>query len=55
MYSGVHASLHPICHYGIVYEKLNLKIEYSPSYEQLVFDYKNTNFQLFNCTIEISN
>ena len=27
--SGVHASLHPNCHYLIVYAKLNVKIEYS--------------------------
>ena len=42
MDSGLHASLHPNCHHQIVYAKLNLKIEYSPCYEQLVWDYKKT-------------
>ena len=40
MDSGVHASLNPNCHHQIVYAKLNLKIEYPPLYERLVWDYK---------------
>ena len=32
MDSGAHASLHPNCHHQIVYEKLNLKIEYPPPF-----------------------
>ena len=30
--SGVHLSLHPKCHYQIVFAKLNLKVEYPPLY-----------------------
>ena len=55
MDSGVHASLHPNCHHQIVYAKLNLKIEYPPLYERLVWDYKKTNIQLLNRTIETFN
>ena len=55
MDSGVHASLHPHCHYQIVYAKLNLKIEYPSLYELLVWHYKKTNTQLLNHTIETFN
>ena len=48
MHSGVHASLYPNCHYQIVSAKLNLKI-------WLVSEYKNTNTQLLNPTIETFN
>ena len=48
MDSGIHASLHPSYHRQIVYAKLNLTIEYSPLYERLVWDYKNTNTQLID-------
>ena len=56
MDSAVHASLHPNCHYQIVYVKFNLKIEYpppppTPLYKRLVWDYKNTKTVL-NRTIE---
>ena len=51
MDSSVHGSLHPNCHHQIVYSKLNLKIEYPPSYERLVWDYNKTNTQLLNRTI----
>ena len=53
--SGVHTSLHPNCHHEIVYAKLNLKIGYPSLYERLVWDYKKTNTQLLNCTIETFN
>ena len=52
MDSGVHASLHPNCHHQIVYAKLNLKTEYPPLYERLIWDYNKTDTQLLNCTIE---
>ena len=55
MDSGVHASLHPICHHQIVYAKLNLKIEYHSLYERLAWDYKKINTQLLNRTIETFN
>ena len=36
--SGVHPSLHPKCHHQIVFAKLNLKVEYPPLYERLIWD-----------------
>ena len=38
--SGAHPSLHKSCHHQITFYKLNLKIEYAPPYERLVWDYK---------------
>ena len=55
MDSSVHGSLHPNCHHQIVYSKLNLKIEYPPLYERLVWDYNKTNTQFLNRTIETFN
>ena len=37
--SGVHASLHPNCHYQIVHSSFNLNIYYPPPYQQLIWDY----------------
>ena len=43
VYSGAHFySLHKNCHHQITFCKLNLKIEYPPPYEHLVWDYKKT-------------
>ena len=36
--SGVHSSLHPNCHHQITYLKINLKVDYPPPYERLVWD-----------------
>ena len=55
MDSGVHASLHPNCYYEIVYAKLNLKTEYHPLYERLIWEYKITNTQFLNRTTETFN
>ena len=44
--------MHPNCHYQIAFVKLNLKIEYTPLYERLIWDYNNSNVQLINCAIE---
>ena len=52
---GVHASLHTNCLHQIVYAKLNLKIEYPPLYERLVWDYNKTNTQLLNRTTDTFN
>ena len=52
MDSGIHSSLHLNCHQKIVYGKLNLKIEYPPLHERLAWDYRETNTQLLNRTIE---
>ena len=38
--SGVHASLHPKCHYQIVHSSFNLNIPYPLPYQRLVWDYK---------------
>ena len=38
---GAHTSLQPKCHHQIVFAKLNLRAEYSPLYERLIWDYKN--------------
>ena len=55
MDSGVHASLHlNFCH-QIINAKLNLKTEYQPLHEQLVWDFKRTNIQLLNRAIETIN
>ena len=39
--NGVYPSLHPKRHHQIVFTKLNLKVEYPPLYERLIWDYKN--------------
>ena len=44
--SVIHASLYSNYHHQLVYAKLNLKIEYPQLYEQLVWDYKNSNIQI---------
>ena len=36
--SDTHSSLHKNCHHQITFCKLNLKIEYLPPYERLVWD-----------------
>ena len=38
--SGVHASLHPNCHYQIIHTSFNLNITYPPPYKRLIWDYK---------------
>ena len=52
MDSGLHASLHPNCHYQLIYAKLNLKIKFPTLYERLVWDHNKTNTPLLNRTIE---
>ena len=51
--SGVHQSLHPKCHHQIVFAKLNLKVEYLPLYERLIWDYKNADIPSINRAIDI--
>ena len=46
--SGVHPSFHSNCHHQIVFSKLNLKINYLPLYERLVWDYKNADLTGIN-------
>ena len=51
----MHTSLHSNCHHQILFSKLNLKIEYPPLYERLVWDYKNADSQSINKAIEMFN
>ena len=37
---GVHPTLHSKCYHQIMYAKLNLKIEYPPSYTRKIWNYK---------------
>ena len=37
MESGEHSSLHPNCHHQITYVQFNLKIYYTPTYEQRIY------------------
>ena len=41
--SGPHPSLQANCHHQIIYCKLNLKIEYPPPYQRLVWNFKKAN------------
>ena len=49
--SGAHTSLQPKCHHQIVFAKINLKVEYSPLYERLIWDYKNKDIPSINRAI----
>ena len=51
--SGVHPSLHPKCYHQIVFAKLNLKVEYPPLYERVIWDYKNADIPSINRAIDI--
>ena len=51
--SGVYPSLHSKCHHQIVFAKLNLKVEYPPFYESLIWDYKNADIRSINRAIDI--
>ena len=53
--SGVHSSLHHNCHHQIIFCEINLKIEYPPPYERLVWDYKNANVEYINTAINNFN
>ena len=43
---GRHLSLQANCHYKKMYSKLNLKTDYPPPYEQLAWDYENSDSQV---------
>ena len=53
--SCVHPTLHKNCHYEIKFCKLNLKVEYSPPYERLVWDYKNADKISFRKALKQNN
>ena len=46
--SGVHISLHQICHHQIIFCKINLKTEYPPPYAHIVWDYEKDQTNLIN-------
>ena len=50
--SGVHPSLHLICHHYVMYAKLNLQIEYPLLYTRDVWDYGKAQFDLINKAIK---
>ena len=52
MDSGVHPTLHSKCHQQIIYAKLNLKIEYPPPYTRKIWNYRRSETELINCSIE---
>ena len=41
MESGIHPSLHPNCHYQIIYAKFKLRVYYPPPNEREVWHYQN--------------
>ena len=47
------SGVHPKCHHQIVFVKLNLKVEYPPLYERLIWDYKNAGIPSINRAIDI--
>ena len=50
--TGVCPSLRTKCHHQTIFTKLILKVEYSPLYERLIWDYKNPDRQWFNNAIK---
>ena len=42
MENVVHSSISSTCHHQIVFAKLNLKVEYSPPYKRVFWDYSGT-------------
>ena len=50
--SGIHPSLHQNCHHQVIFCKLNLKIEYPPTYAREVWDYGKAQTVLINCAID---
>ena len=52
---GTHASLNSKCHHQITHFKLNLKTEYSPAYERLVWDYRKTNIESIQKSVKSVN
>ena len=51
--NGVHPCLLAKCHHQIVFAKLNLKVEYPPQYERLIWDYKNADIPSINRAVDI--
>ena len=49
--SGTQPSLHPNCHYQIIYAKFNLEVLYPPPYTRKVWHYQDSNFDLIRRSI----
>ena len=52
MESGVHSSLHQICHHQIIHAKINLKVCYPPLYEREIWHYQRANVDQIHRAIE---
>ena len=52
MESGVHSSLHEICHDQLVQTKFNLKVWYSPPYDREIWHYQDANIDQIKRAIE---
>ena len=50
--SGIHPSLHLNCNHQVIFCKLNLKIEYPPTYAREVWDYGKAQTNLINRAID---
>ena len=52
---GTHPSLNRNCHHQITFCKLNLKVEYPPPYQRLVWNFKKSNNGAIKRAIELVN
>ena len=52
---GTHPSLNKNCHHQITFCKLNLKVEYPPPYQRLVWNFKKSNNGAIKRAIELVN
>ena len=52
---GTHPSLNKNCHHQITFCKLNLRAEYSPPYQRLVWNFKKSNNDAIKRAIELVN
>ena len=53
--SGVHPSLYEKCHHQIVFAKINLKIDFPPPYERILWDYNKADNTMINQCIQQFN
>ena len=49
----MHPSLHPNCHFQVIYAKFNLKVHYPPPYEHEVWHYKEVDTDLIRQSVEM--
>ena len=50
--SGIHPSLHQNCHHRVIFGKINLKIEYPPTYAREFWDYGQAQTDLISRAID---